>query len=332
VRAAALKPRLGFLGVGWIGRNRLEAVAASELAEIRVIADASREQAWQAAELVPGAVVAEDMDEVLDQDVDGVVIATPSALHAAQAVAALERGIAVFCQKPLARTAGEAAAVVSAARTADRLLAVDMSYRHADAMRKVRELVRSGEIGEVFAADLVFHNAYGPDKPWFYDLTLAGGGCVMDLGIHLVDLALWVLDWPEVTSVRSGLFAGGKRLPPPATAVEDYAVIELGLDGGRVARLACSWNLHAGADAVIGAAFHGTRGSAEMRNVGGSFYDFSAARHTRTSSAQLSAPPDGWGGRAAVAWARRLASTPRFDAEAERLVEVARVIDEVYGR
>jgi predicted dehydrogenase len=48
----------------------------------------------------------------------------------------------------------------------------------------------------VFAVDLVFHNAYGPDKPWFYDPELSGGGCVMDLGVHLVDLALWSLDFP----------------------------------------------------------------------------------------------------------------------------------------
>jgi predicted dehydrogenase len=63
--------------------------------------------------------------------------------------------------------------------------------------------MRSGELGRVFAVDLVFHNAYGPDKPWFYDPELAGGGCVMDLGVHLVDLALWSLDFPGVTAVTS---------------------------------------------------------------------------------------------------------------------------------
>src|SRR5205085_415527 len=124
-------------------------------------------------------------------DLDGLVIATPSASHAVQARAALERGIAVFCQKPLARTAAETASVVEAARAANRLLGVDLSYRHTEAMRHIGALARSGELGDIYAIDLVFHNAYGPDKAWFRDVKLSGGGCVIDLGTHLVDLALW---------------------------------------------------------------------------------------------------------------------------------------------
>jgi predicted dehydrogenase len=101
------------------------------------------------------------------------VIATPSALHAEQAIAALDRGLAVFCQKPLGRDASETRAVVEAARRADRLLGVDLSYRYTRAAAALRDEVRSGALGEVYAVDLVFHNAYGPDKPWFYDRRLA---------------------------------------------------------------------------------------------------------------------------------------------------------------
>jgi len=81
------------------------------------------------------------------------VIATPSALHAEQSFRALERGAAVFCQKPLGRTAAEARSVVDAARAADRLLAVDLSYRFTDGMRRIREVVRSGELGRLFAGE-----------------------------------------------------------------------------------------------------------------------------------------------------------------------------------
>src|SRR5690606_4635728 len=91
--------------------------------------------------------------------------------------------------------------VIEAARSADRLLGVDFSYRFTEAMQAVRSLVEGGALGRVYAVDLVFHNAYGPDKPWFYDPRLAGGGCVMDLGIHLVDLALWTLGFPVVRDV-----------------------------------------------------------------------------------------------------------------------------------
>jgi predicted dehydrogenase len=222
--------------------------------------------------------------------------------------------------------------VVDAARAADRLLAVDLSYRFTEGMRHIREVVRSGELGRVYAVDLVFHNAYGPDKPWFYDPALAGGGCVMDLGVHLVDLALWVLDFPEVAGVSAKLFADGEPLGGRPDRVEDYAVATLELGTGAAVQLACSWRLQAGCDALISAAFYGTGGGAALRNVNGSFYDFTAERYRGTARETLSLPPDAWGGRAAADWAARLAAGERFDPAAERLVDVARVLDRIYGR
>ena len=265
-------------------------------------------------------------------DIDGVVIATPSAFHAEQCIRALGRGAAVFCQKPLGRTAAETQAVIAAARAADRLLAVDLSYRFTDGMRRIRELVQSGELGRVYAVDLVFHNAYGPDKAWFYDPALAGGGCVMDLGVHLVDLALWVLGFPAVSDLSARLFAGGEPLGGRNDRVEDYAVATLTLETGAAVQLACSWRLQAGCDAVISAAFYGTDGGARLGNVDGSFYDFTAERFRGTARETLSTPPDAWGGRAAADWASRLAAGARFDPAAERLVDVARVLDRIYGR
>src|SRR5690606_36159589 len=120
---------------------------------------------------------------------------------------------------------------------------------------------------------------YGPDKPWFYDRREAGGGCLMDLGIHLVDLALWLLDPPVLSDLRARLFAAGKPLRHGDTAVEDYAVAELSCRSGAVIRIACSWHLPAGRDAVIEASLYGSKGGASMRNVEGSFYDFVAERY-----------------------------------------------------
>jgi predicted dehydrogenase len=331
--APARRPRLGFLGVGWIGRHRMQAILEAGAAEVAAIADPSPEVVAEAGRLAPGAELVSTLDDLLDVGVDGVVIATPSALHAEQSIRALGRGAAVFCQKPLGRTAAEVRGVVDAARAADRLLDVDLSYRFTEGMRRIREAVRSGELGRVYAADMVFHNAYGPDKPWFYDPALSGGGCVMDLGVHLVDLALWTLDFPKVSGVSGTLFAGGEPFGGgrPDRA-EDYAVATVGLETGAAVRLACSWRLQAGCDAIISAAFYGTEGGAALRNVDGSFYDFTAERYRGTARETLAAPPDAWGGRAAVDWATRLAARGCFDPEAERLVAVARVLDRIYGR
>jgi predicted dehydrogenase len=324
------KPRVGFLGVGWIGRHRMEAILATGAVEAAAIADPSPECVAAAMALAGEAQVVAGLDEMLALGLDGVVIATPSALHAEQSIRALRAGAAVFCQKPLGRSAAEVGEVAAQAAISDLLLGVDLSYRYTSAMDAVGPLVRSGALGRVHAVDLVFHNAYGPDKPWFYDPAQSGGGCVMDLGVHLVDLALWTLDWPQVETVEAHLLAGGAPLQPGRC--EDYAVATLVLTGGAVVRLACSWRLQAGREAVIAAEFYGTNGGAALRNVGGSFYDFTAERFDGTSSERLAHLPDEWGGRAAADWARRLAAGERYDSETPRLTEVARVLDRIYGR
>jgi predicted dehydrogenase len=304
------RPRLGFLGVGWIGRQRLDAIWQSSVAEVAAIADPAVDDAL------------ESLDDLFAADVDGIVIATPSGLHAEQALAALDHGVPVFCQKPLALNAPDARRVVDAARAADRLVGVDFCYRQTEAAQRVKEAVASGSLGDVFAADLVFHNAYGPDKPWFSDPALAGGGCVADLGIHLVDLALWTLGLPQVRTVTARLH--GEPL-------EDYAAVQLELETGTVLRLTCSWWLHAGRDCVLEATFYGTHGGASIRNVNGSFVDFVAERLDGTNTEMLAGPPDDWSGRAVIEWAQRLADGARFDPAAEEYVEVHRVLDLIYG-
>lgn len=331
VASADLRPRLGFLGLGWIGRMRLAALAEAGAAQVVALADTDPDAVAEAAASATDAELAGSLEALLEMDLDGIVIATPSALHAEQAARALDQGVAVFCQKPLARTGAEAHALVALARAADRPLGVDYCYRHLAGMGALRRSIQDGALGRLFAVDLIFHNAYGPDKPWFRDYAQAGGGCLMDLGTHLLDLALWCLDWPAVEHLASRLYAGGQPLPHPIDRVEDYAALDMDLAGGVHARLACSWHLSAGCDAVIGAAFHGTAGALVLRNVGGSYYDFVIERMTGTAGERLAGPPDAWGGRALIDWAERLARGGGFDA-GEDLAAVPALLDRAYGR
>lgn len=324
-----MKPRLGFLGVGWIGRHRMQAMLDTGRVEVAALCDPSSACIEEALKLAPGVPLVPSLEAMLGLDIDGVVIATPSALHARQSIQSFDAGKAVFCQKPLGRTAPEVNAVIDAARAADRLLGVDLSYRHTAGMRKIARLVRSGSLGSVFAVDLTFHNAFGPDKPWFYDPAQSGGGCVIDLAVHLVDLALWVLEFPAVAAVDARLLSNGKPLLPGQ--VEDYAAVQFTAGEAQV-RLACSWGLNAGQDAVIEAAFYGTNGGAALRNVGGSFYDFTAERFDGTGATRLADVPDRWGGRASARWAEQLARSPRFDAEAATFARSSEVLDRIYGR
>jgi predicted dehydrogenase len=325
-------PRIGFLGIGWIGLKRLELLTRMGAAEIAAVCDPARDRVARARAQATGATVCSSLDEMIDLDLDGIVICTPSALHTRQCIECLDWGLPIFCQKPLARNAAETTAVVLEAQSQDCLLDVDLCYRHLAAVEAIRDLAGSGELGDLYAARLSFHNACGPDPAWF-NPRLSGGGCVVDLGIHLIDLAVRVLG-SAVQSVESSCFCAGERLERPIEdRVEDYASARLRLESGAVVDLSCSWNAALGQDAAIEADFFGTRGGAKLRNVGGSFYDFTAT-HTEGKQARLLVePPDDWGPRALASWARRLGQgAVGFDCEAWDFVHLARVVDEIYGR
>jgi predicted dehydrogenase len=328
----ASRLRLGFLGLGWIGRHRMQAVLDSGVAAAVAVSDPDHGCRDEALTLAPDAVCCDDLDALLAQSLDGVVIATPSAAHAAQSIRVLERGVPVFCQKPLGRDRHEVTAVIEAARRVDRLLGVDLSYRHLAGMAAAHRLLQQGALGRVYGVQAVFHNAYGPDKPWFYRRESAGGGCVIDLGVHLIDLALWLLGRPAVEGVRGRCFAGGRPLHEVPTEVEDYATAQIDLASGIVMDMACSWNLPIGVDAEIGLRVYGSEGSIVLRNVGGSFYDFVLEYFRGSQREVLGEPPDPWGGRALVAWARQLAGSNGYDPAVDDLANVAAVIDRIYAQ
>lgn len=316
--------RLGFAGLGWIGTMRLEAVSA--IAEVAALCEPVPQRLEEVSRKYPGAATFNDFNDMLRAGLDGVVIATPNSLHAPQTLAALDRGLAVFCQKPLALNAREAREMVEAARKADRLLGVDYSYRYTEGARALRRAIEAGELGRVFSVDTVFHNAYGPDKAWCFDPKLSGGGALMDLGVHLIDLALWLLDDPEVSEVHGGVWKGGQALQEGE--VDDFASARIDLKGGGTISLAVSWNAHAGQDCDIRLAAFGTAGGAEFRNVDGSFYDFELARFSGRSGEVVARESRDWLSKAILDWAGRLGNG--FDSAIERSVRVSEVVDAVY--
>ena len=327
-------PRLGFLGTGWIGRHRLRAIAARGAATIAAVADVSPQALRDACGgLASRPHVADSLAELLECNaLDGIVISTPNGGHAEQAATALDRGVAVFCQHPIGTTAAETRRVVDAARANDRLLCSDLAYRSTSGMTGIREIVRRGELGDVFAVDVAFHTPIGPDKHWFHDIAVSGDGCILDLGSHMLDLALWTLDYPLLRSATSRVFSGGNPLRWSNGDVEDYAVGRLDLETGTCIQLTCSWNQPPARQAVISATFHGTRGVAAFQNVHGSYYEFAAEHYFGSSREAFAEPDTDWAGRGAVDWARRLAAGAGFDPSATRLVDLATAIDRIYGR
>ena len=218
------------------------------------------------------------------------------AARRAGARGARARARGVLPEAARARRRRDAARSSTRRARADRLLGVDLSYRHTAAAQRDPRRRCAGQLGEVYAVDLVFHNAYGPDKPWFYDPALVGR--------RLRDRPRHPPRRPRALAARLPAVEVERRLraalPRRDASVEDYAAAQLELAGGAVVRLACSWHLHAGRDCVIEAAFYGTRRrrrAAQRRRL---VLRLRAERYTGTRREPLVAPPDDWGGRAAV--------------------------------
>jgi predicted dehydrogenase len=323
-------PKLGFLGVGWIGKNRLEALVNHHLIEEIALCDPDSSSIRSILNTIPSAKVHENFMDLLKEDVDGIVIATPSALHAKQAIQALKEGKAVFCQKPLGRNLEETKAVVSMAKQANKLLSVDYSYRYTKGIRAIKKLIDQEKLGKIYAVEAVFHNAYGPDKAWFYDPELSGGGCLIDLGSHLLDLLVYLFNPPTIEVQYAHLLTNGKTITDPRKAVEDFAEAQLNTSTGISIRMACSWKLPVGKDAEISLKIFGTKGGASFHNVNGSFYDFQTDLYYQNSAQTIEVPPDDWGGKAIQHWAEQLAQQNTFNPNNEELVKSAALMEDIY--
>lgn len=327
----ATLPKLGFLGVGWIGKNRLEALHCSELSENIAICDTDEPNLAETLSIVPDAKSYNNYDDLLNENLDGIVIATPSALHAKQAITALEKGKAVFCQKPLGRNLAETKAVVNQAQKMNKLLGVDYSYRYTKGIQEIKRIIDEGRLGKIYGVETVFHNAYGPDKSWFYNPKLSGGGCLMDLGSHLVDMILYLFNAPATEVRYANILSGGKKISNHWETVEDFAEAQLCTSNGISIRLACSWKLSVGKDADIQVNIFGTEGGASFHNVDGSFYDFQAELHTQNATEVIVSPPDDWGGKALEHWARRLARKNTFSSSNHELIKTAALLEDIYN-
>jgi len=327
-----IMPKLGFVGVGWIGRSRLDCIAQHSNAVIAAVFDPSELAVNQAKTDFPSVNITTSFEEMLRMDLDGVVIATPSALHEQQTLQALEAGMAVFCQKPLARTAAATKKLVEKARENNVLLGVDFSYRDTIGIQKIKEVIDSQSIGTIFHANLIFHNAYGPDKSWYYDPALSGGGCFMDLGIHLVDLLFWLIPDLEIKKIQQAFYKNGQSIHSFDKDIEDFATVHLLFTNHLTAQLTCSWNVSAGQDALIEATFFGTQGSISFKNQQGSFYDFQTELYRGTQKEILTTPPDDWMGRTAAIWATQLADNPGFNENTINYIKVAEAMDKIYNK
>jgi predicted dehydrogenase len=256
---------LGFAGVGWLGGALADAAAQNPDLRIVAVQDVDGSRAAGVADRHGAVWRGTDFEALLAvPGVDAVVISSPNVLHVPQSIAALQAGKHVLVQKPLAISPGGAHAVLAQAARTGRVLFVDYSYRYLDTVRELRQTLPL--IGRVTMVTGAFHNIYGPGKAWFFDPKISGGGALVDLGVHLLDLAVELLA-PQSTSLKEVHLSFRQ-----GHLVEDAARLRVMMDGVPV-NLDVSWNA-ALSESIIRLELHGERGTACWENVDGSFFRF----------------------------------------------------------
>ena len=268
-----MKPTgLGFAGVGWLGESLIKELPGVTGLHVAGVQDARLDLAQAVAAKYGSPWSGDNFDDLLRlPGVDAVVICTPNALHVPQATQALRAGKHVLVQKPLALSFPDARAIVELAHELGTLLVVAYSYRFLDTIAALRNALPA--IGPARGVSAEFHNIYGPgpDKAWFFDRRLSGGGALLDLGVHLVDLALWLFEPEEVTLERAELERGG---------IEREAKVRVRFGDGVALDLAVSWNAPA-AETRIAFEVVGERGRVRWENVAGSFFRFRTLQDDR---------------------------------------------------
>ncbi len=228
--------RFGLIGCGDIGRLRADALSRLESCPLIAANDLNGGRA-QAVARDHGASVEPDWRDVLRRgDIDAVIVSTPPSLHAEMSIEALQAGKHVLCEKPLARDPAECRDMVEAAQRSGRFLATGFNYRFYPSIRKARQLLDSGVIGELdHIRSYAGYSAAEHSQPWLRDVDVMGGGALRDNGIHLIDLTRYFLG--EVEGVRGYVSNWIWGFP----GCEDNGFAMLRSPEGKVARLHASW-------------------------------------------------------------------------------------------
>ncbi len=246
--------RVGLIGAGGIGRTHLSSYERVREAQIVAVTDINEEVARAAAQQV-GAEVFRSVEQMLEQsELDAVDICTPPVTHLDAALPAIEKGLHVLCEKPLAHHPDAARKMVQAADAKGVKLMTAFCHRFHPPIVALKRLIDAGELGEV----VMFRNRFagpfkGVEERWFSDKEVAGGGVLMDTSVHSIDLFRFLVG--EVACVQ----AVTRQTNPAIGEVEDTAIALLSTSDRRMGVVEASWVLAAGFNVVE---VYGTEGAA----------------------------------------------------------------------
>ncbi len=254
VKVKETKPkvvRAAVVGIS-MGGHHAATLAKNAKAELVALCDLNTERANKMAAELGAKIVTDDWKQVVaNKDIDAVVVALPNYLHHPVVMAALKAGKHVCCEKPLAMTPAEADEMVATAKKAGKLLMVAVNNRYRDDIQVLKRMIDAGELGKIYFAKAGWMRRHGCPAGWFGMKKQSGGGPLIDLGVHYLDLAWYLLGCPKPVSAFGSTYAeigrrgqkggwgvGAKDAP---FDVEDLAIGMLKFEGGQTLLVEVSW-------------------------------------------------------------------------------------------
>lgn len=249
-------PRVGVIGLGAIGRIHIAAWKANGVTPV-AFADAVPAALEMAVTEHGGEAFADGIELIRSGKVDIVSICTPPRFHRELAIAAAEAGLAVLCEKPLARTLEDAEAIAAAVEKHGTLFSVGFCHRFEPAIEHLKAMVDKGELGEV----MTFRNRFAglmanAHETWFSNPEISGGGALADTSIHSIDLFRHLVG--DVAGVQA-MTSTRETEHGPALDVEDTGVMVLRTGRGEIGVIESSWRTPPGEWTVT---IYGTKGTA----------------------------------------------------------------------
>jgi predicted dehydrogenase len=252
--------KVGVIGVGGIARTHMPGWEASEHTEVVAGSDISEAALATWGERFGVARLGTDPAELLsDPDIDIIDICTPNNYHAPLAIAALDAGKHVICEKPLAPTPAQIRDMISARDRSGKMLMTAQHFRFRGTSKAMKAEIETGTLGEIYhARSWMLRRAAAPTRPGFIMKAHSSGGPCIDIGVHILDLTLWFLGNPEPVAVtgvaraelahQEGAFSIWGGPIPPEFDVEDFAAAFVRFENGATLILEVSWLLHHASD------------------------------------------------------------------------------------
>lgn len=253
------KTKVAIIGLGGIAQLvHLPYLTKIENIEVVAVAEINKNRLNTLADKFNIKGRYKDHNELLANcDASNIIIATPTNSHKEVAIACLKANRDILVEKPLARTYNEAKQIVEAAKKYKRKIMVGMNLRYRPDAMILKSLLNNGEIGQPFYVKCGWLRRRSSSQKWFTKKEESGGGVIIDLSILLLDLALWLLDFPNVESVSTQNFYEFTK------TVEDTSISFLRCSNSSCINIESSWSLPLEKDSFYFDVY-GTKGSASL--------------------------------------------------------------------